>query len=1482
MKKITLLMLLVTLSILGYGNLFFTSPFLEECELEITLINENLLEPNQSIQLLNTSTYNSNVNYYKWRYITSEIGDIPDFYNPVYIDTIINPNDTLTLFYSYPGLYEVILESYDFSNQLICSNKLLLEVQDNICQATSPVCEYVCNGDFEGLEYQPTNISQYYTNVDGSGIQNIYYWDALCNSAWINHSGTTDIFTNNNNWNGNGVNGCPLFNPIGVPTNFAGTQSPYSGNNYVGIIAYSTIGPEYREYVLQRLNAPLVAGQTYFVSFAVSLASNSTLALDNMDLAFGHGPILNPCGNPSNSLNQFSLMNTNNHSGLNLANNPLSGLPAQIVPDIVNPYGMLNNPGNWVEISGYYTALGDEKQIAIGNFYIDSQTALQPMTGTSCLQGKAYYYIDKVSVQHISQPIDLTSSNHTICQGESVTLTCNSGFNSYSWSTGQSGSTLNSITVSPTITTTYTVTVFDPLCGSDISESITVIVNPLPNANAGSDITLCGYACDNFDGSGGVSYLWSPSLGLNDPTLEDPEICGVNVASNYTLTVTDANGCQNSDDVNVIVTPANFPPPTITGPNNLCCIDLTFSVPAGLSNYEWIVPQGLTYTSNLIGNEITLNPVGAGGSFSGQQICVLVTDPLGCVAQSCIDLTNCCGISEPISPTASDGCNPSLLSSLIANNGWSNSYSAATLHIQNDLIIDQNFTLNDCEVYVDVDRKITVKPGVTFNVIKTTIQNYCDFMWEGIVIENDQATLNMTIKSKITQAKNAVVSNSGGKFTILTSEFINNYRNLVINGYSSVHTGIIGQCKIEGTFGGMLSPHNTDLLPYSGVEIQKVKEVTIGVNTPILNSENDFKLLKYGILSDGSNVNIYNNTFTSFISFLPFSNNINATPSIAIWAKNGHGGSPTQFINIGDTGDGKNEFTNCHKAIQIEGSLSSNVIGNEFKNTVVTNIYCKNTNGKAINILNNTIGGKFGIGILCVDFLKSSVQVRNNLIDENNGYNHLASYKNTGIWLANVIPNPSLYNIDNNTIYRCENGIIADGVPSVLIKNNSIITQRNNNQLINLGRLHTGIRLYNSKKAEVALNTVTRSIPSPNNNGTLALTNLLHGIQVELSEESYVHDNNLHQMGYGMKWTGSSINSTISCNLMQRCYNGIFFDNAEIGHQGSPTNPSGNYWVLNQSSNEKMKGSLSTITLPTTNWYAVLSGLTNPNVSSANNLSILSASGNANCQIAPGGGFPGPIGPGKREAMFGSIVRDEKLFIANADENRMNNRKYLYNALKNDPSLMTLGAPDDIDYQNFFASVSIENEGKIEDVNILIADTNYLAAANINASIQANIVAEDNQKVLNEIYLSTWAQGLEIDSTQFYILEAIACQSPLEGGSAVYGARTMIGLDYECANGENRTMTIVDESLFEEEILDEFSIYPNPTSGRFTINNNSSELVNGKVQILDITGKIVAEYKLNNTNETQINITDLSDGIYHYLIYSNGTSVYANKLVISR
>jgi hypothetical protein len=71
------------------------------------------------------------------------------------------------------------------------------------------------------------------------------------------------------------------------------------------------------------------------------------------------------------------------------------------------------------------------------------------------------------------------------------------------------------------------------------------------------------------------------------------------------------------------------------------------------------------------------------------------------------------------------------------------------------------------------------------------------------------------------------------------------------------------------------------------------------------------------------------------------------------------------------------------------------------------------------------------------------------------------------------------------------------------------------------------------------------------------------------------------------------------------------------------------------------------------------------------------------------------------------------------------------------------------------------------------------------------------------------------------------------------------------------------------------SVYPNPSSEVVTIESNMTE---GSIQIIDLTGKVVANQTVNGT-ATAFNTSALTNGMYT-VILTNGSTVETRKFIV--
>ncbi len=146
----------------------------------------------------------------------------------------------------------------------------------------------------------------------------------------------------------------------------------------------------------------------------------------------------------------------------------------------------------------------------------------------------------------IVDPMNVTVTDTANCgPGSGFVLssmvTGGNGVYGYSWNPG--GAATSSITTGLiSSTTSYTLTVTDG-CGTIDTDVATVTINPLPVVNLGPNIVQPNPPAMLDAGAGFSSYLWS--TGAVTQTIN------VNTNGTYWVTVTDANGCSDSDTIQV-------------------------------------------------------------------------------------------------------------------------------------------------------------------------------------------------------------------------------------------------------------------------------------------------------------------------------------------------------------------------------------------------------------------------------------------------------------------------------------------------------------------------------------------------------------------------------------------------------------------------------------------------------------------------------------------------------------------------------------------------------------------------------------------------------------------------------------------------------------------------------------------------------------------------------------------------------------------
>ena len=155
---------------------------------------------------------------------------------------------------------------------------------------------------------------------------------------------------------------------------------------------------------------------------------------------------------------------------------------------------------------------------------------------------------------------------------------------------------------------TFTVTATTS-AGCVTTDQVNIVVNNSPTIPDAPDKVIClGY--NVFIGSPalpGVSYQWSPTTGLNNATIAQPQAHPTSTTT-YTVLATFQGSCvlPATDQVTVTVSNPAFDLPDINFCPSNGPFQLGVGAPIGMSEYFWFPTQMVT--NHLIANPSTLNP----------------------------------------------------------------------------------------------------------------------------------------------------------------------------------------------------------------------------------------------------------------------------------------------------------------------------------------------------------------------------------------------------------------------------------------------------------------------------------------------------------------------------------------------------------------------------------------------------------------------------------------------------------------------------------------------------------------------------------------------------------------------------------------------------------------------------------------------------------------------------------------------------------
>lgn len=395
-------------------------------------------------------------------------------------------------------------------------------------------------------------------------------------------------------------------------------------------------------------------------------------------------------------------------------------------------------------------------------------------TGSICSSfGGNTFYAN--TIQKISgYPTNITisgPSNTNICYGTSVNLSASSCPNgTINWSNGSLGA---SITVSPTVTTTYSATCKQGECTSPASNTITITVTAV-DVQVASNATTCAGKSATLSASGcNGTYQWfssntSTTVLSNSSVYTTPAL---NNNTTYYVNCKSGNCESNRKSIFVTITsPPNAP--NSTGQTICAGKTATLTATGCAGTYKWystntstaILASTASYTTPVLNNTTTYYVSCTVNCESSRQAVTVTIGPSPAAPTASASGTAICN-GQSVTLTAT-GCAGTVT--------WSNGLSGSSISVGTTGTYSAKCTVNDC-----------ISPSS--NVLTIT---------SGVSGAPDNLTLTGTATAGVRTANKTITSTQTVPNGVNTTYNAGN--NIILNPPFNATTGSIFKVEIKG------------------------------------------------------------------------------------------------------------------------------------------------------------------------------------------------------------------------------------------------------------------------------------------------------------------------------------------------------------------------------------------------------------------------------------------------------------------------------------------------------------------------------------------------------------------------------------------------------------------------------------------------------------------------------------------------------------
>lgn len=223
-------------------------------------------------------------------------------------------------------------------------------------------------------------------------------------------------------------------------------------------------------------------------------------------------------------------------------------------------------------------------------------------------------------------------------------------------------------------------------CTDSATKIITAVAGVV--ANAGADTSYCSDTpvTHTLNGSGGITYSWSPAVYLNNPNIQNP-VATISSSTTFYLTITGPSACTSVDSVTIYVNP--LPVVQTIADTSICRNDLlVLSTTAGAGTYHWT--PGTSVSDSTIASPVFIDSV-------PRVLVVTGTNAAGCFTKDTINVTvKPLPLVRSISDTSVCSTNPAI--TLVTTGAQTYSWTPV-IFLSNPNIASPVFSGNQSQTY---------------------------------------------------------------------------------------------------------------------------------------------------------------------------------------------------------------------------------------------------------------------------------------------------------------------------------------------------------------------------------------------------------------------------------------------------------------------------------------------------------------------------------------------------------------------------------------------------------------------------------------------------------------------------------------------------------------------------------------------------------------------------------------------------------------